>query len=274
MMTTGSNTITYLRVQNAVFYMITLLIAFGLKYHYSRAGSDDLNWILAPTAELVEYISGIPFEYEIGSGYVNHEKRIIIAPACAGVNFLIIAFCMAVFSGVHCFECNRLKFLWMATSAASAYLLTILVNTLRIILSVYVYDAAIYYGWITPQRVHRLEGVVIYFFFLYLFYRIIIEAIHHYLRRIAHKRRSGINRKLATSDYVRWACAGLIPLFWYGLITLGIPLANAAYSKNGARFVEHSGMVILGCLMVMAAIFLIQLAWQSIGNWLKRFKTE
>ena len=72
---------------NAIFYLAVVLIAFGLKYHYSKAGSDALVWILTPTATLVEQISGIPFEYETGTGFVNSVHRIIIAPSCAGVYF-------------------------------------------------------------------------------------------------------------------------------------------------------------------------------------------
>ena len=264
------NKIKNLVLQNAIFYLLALLIAFGLKYHYSRAGSDDLIWILGPTAKLVEHIGGIPFESEAGAGFVNHKLRVIIAPACAGVNFLIIAFCMAAFSGLHCFKRVRSKISWLTISALSAYLFTIPVNALRIILSIYVYDADIYSGWLTAQRVHRLEGVVIYFFFLSLFYRIILKATHHYLRKTAEKRSNGIHRNLTSSDDIRRASAGWIPLFWYSLITLGIPLINAADSKNGIRFAEHSWMVITGCLMVIVALFLIQLGWQWIKNRMRR----
>jgi hypothetical protein len=85
---------------NWIFLLLTLLVAFGLKYHYSQARSDDLVWILGPTAVLVEQLSGIDFDKEAHTGYVNNEHRVIIAPACAGVNFFIIAFCMAVFCGI------------------------------------------------------------------------------------------------------------------------------------------------------------------------------
>jgi exosortase K len=269
-MITEPNKIKELVLKNAIFYLLALMIAIGLKYHYSRAGSDDLIWILGPTAGLVEWIGGIPFESETGAGFVNHKLRVIIAPACAGVNFLIIAFCTAVFSGLHYFKRIREKIGWLTISALSAYLVTIPVNALRILFSIYVYDADIYCGWLTVQRVHRLEGVVIYFFFLCLFYRIIMKTTHHYLRATAKKRGTGFRRNLALSGDNHWAAAGLIPLFWYGLVTLGIPLINAAYSKNGFRFIEHSGMVICGCLMVVAAIFLMQSGWQRIKNRIAR----
>ena len=93
--------------------MVVLLMAVGLKYHYSHARSDDLGWILGPTAGGVEYISGIDFEKEDGAGFVNRANRIIIAPSCAGVNFLIIAFCMAAFSGLHHLKSSGLKIFWI-----------------------------------------------------------------------------------------------------------------------------------------------------------------
>jgi exosortase K len=247
---------------NGIFLLLTLLVAVGLKYHYSQSRSDDLIWILGPTAGLVEHLSGIDFEKEAHTGYVNHKHRIIIAPACAGVNFLIIAFCMALFCGIFVIGSKRLKLLWVFISLASAYLLTLLVNALRIILSIYFYDVDIYSAWITPARVHRLEGTLIYFFFLCLFYRIIKKWLYHYCCRAALRQKdrpAGLEHRSKT---LQRAYIGLIPLFWYGLITLGVPLLNGALRENGTRFAEHSGMVIAGCFVVLATVFLFQLGWQ------------
>jgi len=251
-------------LQNGIFLVLTLLVAIGLKYHYSKAGSEDLLWILRPTAKLVEQISGIRFEEEANTGFISRTHRIIIAPACAGVNFLIIAFCMAAFSGFHQIEYQRSKCLWLIASISSAYLLTIFVNALRIILSIHFYGADLYFGWITPQRVHRLEGVIIYFFFLCLFYRIIKNSIYHFTQEAAGRQKGNIGGKRAHPNYLRWALAGLVPLFWYGLITLVIPLINGAIGKNGVRFAEHSGMIFSGCLIVLVAVFLLQLGWEQI----------
>jgi exosortase K len=248
-------------LQNGIFLLIALLAAAGLKYYYSQARSDGLAWMLGPTAGLVEYISGISFEKEADTGFISHTHQIIIAPACAGVNFFIIAFCMAVFSGIHHIEHKPRKFLWLAASAASAYLLTIFVNATRIIVSIYFYTTDIYSEWITPERVHRLEGTLIYFFFLCLFYTIMKKGLNHCSWSRAVKGRAGLTRASTRSEYYRWACAGWIPLFWYGLVTVVAPLANGAYRDNGARFAEHIWMVISGCLMVVAAIFLFQLVW-------------
>ena len=191
--------------------MLTLFIALGLKYHYSRAGSEDLIWILGPTASLVELVSGIQFEGEANTGFINRRYRIIIAPTCAGINFLIIVFCMAMFCSIHAIRHFGSKLLWLAASLAFAYGVTIAVNTLRIIASIYSFHADIYFGWMTPARAHRLEGVVIYFFFLCLFYMIMIKMVHRIRQRTRGKKTRVARDGEGKTDYFKWACTGLIP---------------------------------------------------------------
>ena len=256
------NKIKRIVVQNGIFYFLALFIALGLKYHYSRADSGDLLWILGPTAGLIETVSGIQFEREANTGFVSRGYRFIIAPSCAGINFLIMAFCMAVFSGIHGIRYFSSKLLWLAVGLVSAYILTIAVNTLRIIVSIYSYNTDIYFGWLTPARVHRLEGIVIYFFFLYLFYMIIIKTLPRIRQEFQGKEITPVSYGDGQADYFRRACSGLIPLCWYGLITLGIPLVTGAYRENMSRFSEHSWTVIGASVCILAAIFLIQLIFK------------
>ena len=250
-------------IKTVFFYIVALLVAMGLKYHYSRAGSADLGWILRPTVGVVETISGIRFEKEDGAGYVNENGQIIIAPSCAGVNFLIIAFCMAAFSGLPCFKYSGTKALWMGVCAASAFLLTITVNTLRIIVSIYTIKADLHYQWMTPERLHRIEGVFIYFIFLCLFYSILGKTIHLCNRNkiLKKKRRININRISGQT-----IAAAFIPFFWYGLFSMCIPFFNRAHIKNGPQFVEHCLVIFSVCLAVFLLIFLIQLCCRRIGS--------
>ncbi|MDX1709202.1 MAG: exosortase K [Desulfobacterales bacterium] len=249
-------------INNLVCYLLVVLIALGLKYHYSKAGSDALIWILAPTATVVELTGGPPFEYEAQAGFVNSDRRIIIAPSCAGVNFLIIAFCMAAFCGLHLLRRQVHKLLWLAASGLNAYFLTIVVNTLRINLSIYMYQLDIYGDWFTPARMHRLTGIVIYFFFLCLFYMIINKGLHCLCLKYKKKLANNCGPGHARSNLLRWPSITVTPLFWYALITLGVPLMNAAFVGNGARFAEHIGALAGGCIVVVAAIFLLQWLWQ------------
>ncbi len=254
------NKIKSLFLQNGIFYILALVIALGLKHHYSLAGSDDLVWILRPIAGLVEHISGIQFESEANTGFVSRRYGIIIAPSCAGINFLIMAFCMAVVSSIHVIKHCGSKLLWLAASLVCAYILAVAVNTLRIIAAIYSYNADIYFGWFTPARVHRLEGIVIYFFFLCLFYMIIIKMVHRIRQVAGGKKIPAARYDCPKIDYLKWACTGLTPLFWYGLVTLGVPLfTGGAFQENVNRFREHSWTVICACFTVLAIIFLIRL---------------
>jgi len=243
-------------IKSSIRYGVVLLAAMGLKYHYSHASSDDLVWILAPTAGMVEQISGIRFEKEIGTGYVNRECRIIIAASCAGVNFLIIAFCMTAFSGLTLLRHSRSKSFCLVKSAACAYLLTIVTNAFRIVVSIYTVQSDIFSGPLTPARIHRIEGIFIYFFFLSLFYLIVQKIIHHSIRDETRKTKNFPGKDL---NYLKMAAAPLIPFFWYTLMGIGIPFLNGAYRKKGAQFTEHFWVVLSVCAVVFLLIFLIQL---------------
>lgn len=238
-----------------LFYIFVLLMAVGLKSYYSHARSDNLGWILAPTAGVVKYLSGIAFEKEDGAGFVNRANRIIIAPSCAGVNFLIIAFCMAACLGLHRLKSTCLKIFWLVNSAVWAYVLTIAVNAIRIVASIYLYNADIYYHGLTPERLHRIEGIFIYFFFLCLFYMTLDKIIGFRTRNPKPEEKKWILQPL---DFLRSGHTALIPLFWYLLICLGVPLANRAYHKNVPQFVEHCLVILSVCMVVFLIVFLIQ----------------
>src|SRR6266511_427468 len=59
--------------------ILVLVAAFALKLHYSTASADQLRWILAPTAALVELVSGATFEFESHAGYISRERGFLIA---------------------------------------------------------------------------------------------------------------------------------------------------------------------------------------------------
>ena len=235
-------------IKNGFFYGIVLVIAIGLKYHYSRANSDDLEWILRPTAIMVEQVSGIPFEREASTGYVNREHGIIIAPSRAGLNFYIIAFCMVVFSYSHLFNCLRLQLLWLGGSMLGTYLLTLTVNTFRIVVALHVYDLDLSSPWLTQERLHRLEGIIVYFVFLCTFYLILQKVLRYYV--------GGKN----SNSFLK----GRLPFFWYALITLVVPLVRSGAHREISRVLEHGGFVFIVCLTIMIGISLIQLGYRRI----------
>ncbi len=240
----------------AMVGLAILMIAAGLKYHYSRATSDDLEWILAPTAQLVEWLSDISFQKETGSGYVNHQRRLIIAPSCAGINFMIITFCMMAFSGLAKMDRGYAGQLWGVFSLAFAYGYTIAVNAVRIAFSVILFEADIYSRWLTSARAHRLEGIFVYFLFLSLAYFVVQKL----LKSIPSEKRYPLESSGRWSVDARgMLLSGSIPVLWYLAVTLGVPLINSAHLDGGSRFSEHILTVLLICVVVFLFLFLIRL---------------
>lgn len=232
------------------FYAIGLLIAFGLKYYYSGASSEDLDWILAPTAYWVQALSGIPFEKEQQIGFVSHFYQFIIAPSCAGINFMIIAFSTLLFSFIHRLKSVKGRFLWIASSFLLVYLFTILVNSLRIILSIFLLRLDIYGGWITPERVHTIEGTIVYFVSLLILYVIAGELIKYFALNAGKNK---VSAKAQIHLLHKW----FPPVFFYFAITLGVPVLNGAYVNDSKKFLDHAVLITAVCLTVLLLLSLL-----------------
>lgn len=242
-------------ISYAAPYGLGVILAIALKYHYSVAGSEDLRWVLSPTARVVQRLTAISFEWEEHTGFVSRLHGIIIASSCAGVNFLIIAFSTLYFTTIRMMPSVTWKGLWLGIAFGISYILTIGVNGLRIVAAVSLYQADIYGGWLTPERVHRIEGTLIYFTALLIAHQVVTRAANFFISRIPGKA-------------LRWSV--LVPFLWYSLIALGIPLLNNGPLQGGLRFIEHGGLVLFMCagvlIVFIAVVFLYQSAAARIGH--------
>ena len=249
--------------RNTPFYLAAILIALALKQHYSQARPENLEWILNPTAGLVSLASGRRFTFEAGKGYVCDAAGVIIAPGCAGVNFMLMAFGMAVFAGLHYMRNGRHRFAWLVASLTASYGWTLGVNTLRILVSIQTFHMGIFGSGLKWEWVHRMEGVVIYFFFQYLFYSMIRKIIDRY-SLAEPARRSG--RRLGLSGrrivFINAVLTGLTPCVWYLAITLAVPFLNGAPRKTGGRFYDHAVIVLSLCLTTWMCIAFAKLCAQ------------
>jgi len=255
----------YLLPKKLVFYTIALVIAFGFKYHYSHADSGDLVWILAPTANLIEMFMPVTFELEKGQGFICSENHVIIAPACAGVNFLIISFCMIAFYGIYRLRYITEKFLWLFFSLAAAFVLTLVVNTVRIIISINLYESGFSMGWFTPSRIHLAAGIIIYVSCLYIAYFTIRLILNKYLLNLMKKKPKETKTPMQPFEG-KQNLSILIPLIWYWLIMLGVPLINGWYKKSINLFGEYTAVVIIICSFICLAFFCFQLFYVKLKD--------
>ena len=150
------------RLADATVASAALAAMYALKSHYGAATPEELAWILRPTTALVGWATGAGFVFEPHVGFTSTTRAVVIAPACAGVNFLVITFATLVFGFVAFASTPGRKVAWLAASAAIAYAVTIGVNALRIVCGMAVRHDTAVSAWATPATVHRVLGTVIY----------------------------------------------------------------------------------------------------------------
>ncbi|MBE0583175.1 MAG: exosortase K [Desulfofustis sp.] len=217
----------------------TLGIAVMVKLFYRDADSRALAWLLGPTAMLVEALTGIEFSHVPGSGWLSQTHWVVIAPACAGVNYLVIAFCMSAFQGIAALRRTPALTGWLVFSGLSAVVVTVLVNSLRIWLSLRAFRSDPAGGLLSAEALHRLTGVVVYYVFLFFHY----QLVSYMLRVVAGLRTATIP-----------VFPGLIPLFWYLLVTLLVPIIHRSELLASERFIRHGGTVFLTSLVLALAL--------------------
>ena len=206
------------------------LVAFIFKYHYSTASVNGLKWILAPTAFLVELVSGVPFVFESHAGYMKADNTFLIAAPCSGINFLIIAFTMLAVGELWRDRSEKTRWIFLPVSLAAAYVSTIIANTIRIDIALQTRSTDLGSSWLDPEGIHRVEGIVVYFSFLLLLF-VVSEVVR------AGGLKGTCLRRLS------------IPLAIYYAVTLGIPVLTGAFRLPG--FWSHSIFVIVTPVFVV-----------------------
>lgn len=232
-----------------VCYLLALVFAAGMKYYCREADSDGLLWLLAPIAWWVRSISGITFSYEPGIGYVSHALQFILAPSCAGSQFMIICVVTLTVSFVHRMGTWKRGLGWTGFSLGISYLYTILVNGIRILLSIRIPQmlerTSFCEKWISPEQLHTLIGTTIYFTAL-LFIFFLADAF---------------TRQIADAEKMHSVKIYMQPVFWYAFFVIGIPFLNRMYRNNYEGFAEYARLIISVCLMFTGILFA--------GFWLK-----
>jgi exosortase K len=227
--------------------LFVALATWAMKRYYAEAPVDELQWILGPTASLVTALTRVSFEWEPGQGYLSRERLFLIAKACAGINFMIAAFGMvAVVRGRRVRSCRAAAGVLLLGVLAS-YSAAVCVNAARITIAMWLAAHPVGFAGMTAAQIHRVEGIACYFGGLVLLYQLV-----QYVDR-------GSECASPPSHQSVRACFGgqapsapeLVPLFWYLVITVAVPLANGAASA-GKVFVEHTLFVLAVPLVLVA----------------------
>jgi exosortase K len=170
----------------------------------------------------------------------------LIEKACAGVNFMIAAFVMVAITLLHRVQSSRsvgcsvgrvLLFgpgaMVISVSLLASYAAALVVNTVRIVIAMWLAAHPITVASLSAADIHRLEGITVYFAGLVLLYALV--------RRLDRG---------DTSTRVAW------PLACYYVVTLGIPLINGV--QAGSAFLAHATIVLIVPLLVILLVFGLQ----------------
>jgi exosortase K len=247
-------------MQKIFYSLLVVFIAVGLKYAYSQSTSEDLVWILGPTASLVEFITGMQFAKEVNIGYICTGRQVAIVPACAGINFMIAAFCMTALTLIYKTKQKGFIPFCLLAGFAAAYGFTLCVNSFRITLSIYLYHADIYTPSITPEGVHRIEGIVIYFTGLCLLYFGVLRITNRHDIFLIHR------EKDEGGSFRSNLLSCLVPLFWYWLIALALPVLNRASRENPSLFWEHARSVFAVSFSIFMMMFMILMCYSFVKS--------
>ena len=206
--------------KNLPFYIAGFLAVYVVRRFYATATSEALDWLLRPTARLASLLSGVPFERTPGLGYVNHHVRFIIAPSCAGVRFMLITFSALLYSFVHRMKSVPLKCAWTALCLCLSYWFTILVNGVRIVLSLHLLRPADKLEWLGTERLHTIEGAVLFLGSLFVVYQIADFATGSRPPLPGRQGRAGAFPAIALRNTLRLTA----PVLWYMFFMLLVPL--------------------------------------------------
>lgn len=149
-----------------------LAIAFFLllKGAYSFAQIEQLHFLLYPTSRLVATFTGTTDYFLSGEGYYNGPLNILINKSCSGFNFWAISFLMA-YSLLKKAGYSRLRnLLAIPIGLLLTYLFTILVNTTRILFSIFIHAEHSPLIAVNASWSHQAEGTFIYLSYLIIAY--------------------------------------------------------------------------------------------------------
>ena len=115
--------------------VIALALGVVILIGFESLGDDAVRVLLRPHAMITEAFYGSALLYQHGVGYVAPGGGFIIGPACMGVRFIVMLFCMTVCSFTA--RCHGLrKIIFFALSFAGSVVAGVAASCIRIVGSV------------------------------------------------------------------------------------------------------------------------------------------
>ena len=159
-----------------IFDVLLGALAFALSaamlFGYDLADDGVLRVLMLPHAKITEAYYHITMPYQNGVGYVAISGDFIISPACMGVRFIVMLFCMVVCVFTRRFR-GKDKLVFFSLSLVGSVIIGILASCVRIISSVPLVLSGQFVA------LHAGTGVVIYLLTLVGIYVLINRCLNN-----------------------------------------------------------------------------------------------
>ena len=152
------------------FPLLAFCLFLLLKAAYSMADVQHLIFLLAPSSEVVATFTGTDSRFISEQGYFNESLNILINKSCSGFNFWSICFLMSYCLLAKPYAPGLRNVLLLPLVLATTYLFTILVNSTRILFSIYLHSGNSQLLAVDSTWSHQAEGSFIYLSYLIIAY--------------------------------------------------------------------------------------------------------
>lgn len=147
------------------FVLISLIYIF-LKYLFTIATPDHLQFFLKPLSLILGFFTSDVGQHIVDQGYYHEKTHILIDKSCSGFSFFLISFLTFNFFLFHSRLPLLKKFLVVLGNLVLAYAFSLFVNGFRILSIFYFQEKIVGLSGISSEIVHEGIGIFLYLFFL------------------------------------------------------------------------------------------------------------
>lgn len=155
---------------NIYFFGFAFAAFLGLKLVLRNFDTQQLYFLLMPTAEIIETLTNSQSVFIENEGFYFSSLDTLINKDCSGYNFWLLSFLVFSFLLIRFSQSNLMKLLSVPAALLGAMFFTFFANSSRIYVSVILQKRNIFSGFISDSRLHDCIGIFMNLFFLVAVY--------------------------------------------------------------------------------------------------------
>lgn len=159
--------------KNTPFYVTLIGLFVLLKFAYRLATNNELIFLLKPTNWLIQVATNSHAIYAPEQGYYNPTLNIIIDKSCSGFNFWLLSFLLFAYLAIKYLHKPLSKIRAFPIALMGAYVLTLWVNSSRILASILLQPQTERFFLNQQAIVHEVIGITLHLTFLILAYLLV-----------------------------------------------------------------------------------------------------